>query len=116
MFADPQSITIDAVATSLPKVSASGRTGVYESADGNLMLTISHTNGKRQRSVVRIDHKKVGSDPLNPTTNKPYGSSVYLVVDQPVVGYTDAELKSIAKGLTALVNDAFLTRFLGQES
>lgn len=117
MFTDPQSVVINAVPVSLPRVSMQGRSGTYESADGALTLTISHANNKRARSVVRLDRKKVGADALNPATNKQYTSSVYLVVDYPFTGFTDTELSHDVKGITDLFDGAgFTAKFLGQES
>lgn len=117
MFTDPQSVTINSVATTLPRVAMNGRSAVYESSDGGLTLTISHSNAKRTRSVVRLDRKKVGSDALNPSTNKQYTESVYLVVDAPLTGFSDDELKFDIIGLADLLKSAnFVTKFLGQES
>lgn len=118
MFTDPQSVTIDGVTTPLPRVSSQGRASTYEAPNGDLTLSITHVNGKRSRSVVRIDHSKVASDPFNPSTLRPYNMSAYLVVNSPLnVGYTDAELEKIVAGLLAKAGSAgFLTKFLGQES
>lgn len=118
MFTDPQTITTDGAFNNLPRVSSQGRASTYESADGGLTLSIAHTNGKRTRSVVRLDRKKVASDPLNPSTNRPYSFSTYLVVDCPVnVGFTDDELQSNIEALVAKISEeGFLAKFLGQES
>lgn len=118
MFADPQTINIDGESMNLPRVSTQGRTSVYESASGDLTLIINHVNGKRARSIVRVNHSKVAPDSFNPSTNKPYTMSTYLVVDSPLnIGYTDAELRSHIEGLIDLVGTpGFLDKFLGQES
>lgn len=117
MFSDPQSITINSVPVSLPRVALNGRSGVYESADGALVLTISHSNNKRTRSVVRLDRKAIGADALNPSTNKQYTSSAYLVMDYPFTGVDDTTLSNDVKGLLALIQGTgFITRVLGQES
>lgn len=118
MFSDPQTISIDGETTNLPRVSTQGRTSTYESASGDLTLIISHTNGKRSRSVIRVNNNKVAPDSLNPATNKPYTMSTYLVVDTPLnVGYTDEELRVHIQGLIDLVGTSgFLDKFLGQES
>lgn len=118
MFADPQTVTIDGSPITLPRVSTQGRTSTYESADGAYTFTISHVNGKRCRSVVRIDHNKIAADVLNPQTQRPYSMSTYLVVDTPLnVGFTDAEIANDVSGLLAAVGSAgFLDKFLGQES
>ncbi len=118
MFSDPLSVTYNAVATSLPKVIAGNRSGVYESADNTLRLTISHSNGKRERSEIRLDHRKNATDPLDPTKLRPYDMSVYAVVNRPAgVGYTDAEAQLVYDALLAFASvSGNKTKFLGQES
>jgi hypothetical protein len=118
MFTDPLSVTYNAVATSLPKVDSGNRRGVYESADNTLRLTVSHTNGKRERSEIRLDHKKNAADPLDPTRNRPYDMSVYVVVNRPFnVGYTDAEAQLVYDALLAFCTNATNKgKILAQES
>lgn len=119
MFSDPQSVTINAVPVSLPRVSTGDMKGRFRTADGSLELSISHSAARRERSVIRLDRSKVGVDPLDSGKSKNYSCSVYLVVDAPLngVGFTDAELEYDAKGLIALLNTAgFLAKFLGKEA
>lgn len=118
-MADPQSVTINSVAVSLPRIPAGENKGVFKSNDGNATLTVSHTYGKRPRSVVRLDHQKVAPDPLISSTNILYGMGVYLVADRPQTGYTVAEQKQIVDALIALLtasSGVFVTRFLGGEA
>lgn len=117
MFSDPQTITVNTVATPLPRVATNGRSSVYESPSGDYRLTISHSVGKRERSVVRIDHKKIGADALNPVTNRQYDEAVYIVMDKPLFGFTDDESKHLMTALVDLTKTTnFMTKFLGQES
>lgn len=82
-FTDPQSITIDTVTTSLPRVSQVGQTSKYRSADGTITLTASHQEGKRKRSVIRLDQIEFGvSDPYTGLTGD-QSASMYLVIDRP---------------------------------
>lgn len=118
-FNDPQSITINAVANSLPRVSVGQNQSTYKSADGSVQLVITHTYGKRVRRTVRLDHSKIAADPLQPGTNRPYSMSSYLVIDTPATGYTSAEIKQIVDGLTAYLTastGANVTKVLGGES
>jgi hypothetical protein len=118
MFTDPLSVTYNAVATSMPKVDTGNRRGVYESADNTLRLSITHSNGKRERSEIRLDHKKNAADPLDPTRLRPYDMSVYLVVNRPSnTGYTDAEAQLVYDALLSFASvSGNKTKFLGQES
>lgn len=118
MFTDPQSVTYNGVATSLARLEQSGRTSKYESSDGSLKLSIAHTNGKRERSVVRLDHYKTTADPLLTGVNRMFTMGVYLVVDRPAnFGYTDADAVLVYNAVTGLITPAgFRDKFLNQES
>jgi len=118
-FADPQSVTINAVANSLPRVGSNAPgTGVFSKDDGTVKLTVAHQIGKRARRTVRLDHKKIAADPFVSGNNTSYSMSVYLVVDAPITGYTIAEQKQIVDALTAYLtatSGARATQLLGGE-
>jgi len=101
MLADPQSVTINAVPHSLPRVESGINAARYTKDDQTVSLSTSHTYGKRYRRVVRLDHNKISADPLVPAQNQKLGASIYLVVDQPVTGYTPVDLEQIAAGFLA---------------
>jgi hypothetical protein len=119
-FADPQSVTINAVAQTLPRTSnGPGSTGAFQKDDGNVTLTVSHSYGSRFRRTIRLDHRKVATDPFDSTLNAKYSMSVYMVVDHPQVGYTNAEQKQIVDALTAYLtasSGAKVTQLLGGEN
>jgi hypothetical protein len=118
-FSDPQSVTINAVANSLPRTSSGVNAGVFTKDDGNVKLSIASQYGKRNRRTARIDHSKIAADPLISAQNIKYGMSVYLVCDVPITGYTIAEQKQIADGLTTWLtasSGANLLKLLGGEN
>jgi len=49
MLTDPQSVTINAVANSLPRVGSSNNSGSFSKDDANVKLEVSHSYGKRTR-------------------------------------------------------------------
>jgi hypothetical protein len=56
MFADPQSVTINAVPVSLPRVSIGASDATYRAADETVQMRISHQSTKgRKRRMVRLD-------------------------------------------------------------
>lgn len=118
MFADPQSVTISGAAKTLPRVSSGDFTGQFRASDGAFSLSVKHTDGKRARSVVRLDQRKIGANPLDPTRNLPYAASVYVVLDAPAQGggFTSVELEDLTKGLVAYLTAANVTKFVGKES
>jgi len=118
-FADPQSIKISGVTTSLPRVSSGDYRSKYESADGLIDLTVSTQNGKRKRQVARIDISKVTTDPFIPAQNVEVSSSIQLVVDRPLAGFTNAEALAVVSGfIEALTAESSkrITQLLAGES
>lgn len=118
-FADPQSITINAIAISLPRIAAGTGTGAFQSADGATKLAVSNSYGKRTRRMLRVDVQKNAADPLNPTQNLPYNMAAYLVVDVPIIGYSVTEQKQVVDGLTGYLtasSGARVTQLLGGEN
>jgi hypothetical protein len=62
---------------------------------------------------------KIATDVFLPDTNKQVSASVFLVIDQPVVGFTAAELKDMVSGLLGLLSAStysVTTKLLGGES
>lgn len=116
MFTEPQTITINAVANSLPRTSSSP-TGVFTKDDGTVRLAVSHNLGKRTRSTVRLDFSKIAADPLL-SENVQFSMSTYIVVDTPIRGFTVVEQKQIVDALVAWLSatsGANVTKLLGRE-
>jgi len=120
MFTDPQSITLNAVATSLPRVSMGAYNGVYMTADGNVKMTISHQNRKSgaESTLVRFDQKVTVNNPL---TGLPSSQTIttYLVVQRPPnsVGVTDVQVQYLLSAALAWLGVAGnQTKLLGLES
>jgi len=118
-YADPQSLTVNAVPISLPRTGSGVSNGAFGSADGTLSMTIASSYGKRTRRAVKVTQNKVSADPLVPTQNSRSSMSVTLVVDTPVQGYTVAEAKYIVDALTLWATastGAKVTQLLGGEN
>lgn len=119
MLADPQSVTINAVANSLPAVVRGVNSSVYRKDDQTVSVTISHAYGKRNRRTVRLDYSKIVADPLVPAQNQKVSMSAYLVIDHPVTGLTNTEIKQVVDGLTAYLtasSGAVVTAVIGGQS
>lgn len=119
MLADPQSVTINAVPHSLPRTVAGANQGQFTKEDGTVKLSVSHATGKRVRRSARLDSSKISADPLVPSQNQKVSTSVYIVIDQPQTGYTNAEIKLVVDGFLAWLtasSGANITKILGGES
>jgi hypothetical protein len=115
-FADPQTVTINAIPYTLNRVSSGINTGEYLNAPGDTKLSIAHAYGKRVRRTIRLDRSKLAADPLNPTINSPYSMSTYLVVDHPIMGFAIADQQYIVDGFVAYLATARITELLGGEN
>jgi hypothetical protein len=118
-FADPQTVTISAVTTPLPRVSVGDDVSEYAAADGLIRMIASHEYGKRVRRMVRIETQKVTSDPFRPSENVKVGMSNYVVFDLPPAGYTATEALAVWTGFKAQLtasSDLLITKLLGGES
>jgi len=98
-LSDPQTVTVNAVAKSLQRVSSGDYTGTFNDAADGLTLKVTHTQGRRNRSTVRLEISKIAADVLVPTTNVPYSMTVQLMVDYPPQGFTVTELTNNIKAL-----------------
>lgn len=114
-YADPQSVTISGAAVSLPGAGASLNEGRYQSSDGQVILTVQHQSGNRNRHVAKLAQAIIVADPLVPAQNLPVGFSAHLVVDGPRQGVTAAQLIACAKALVAWGTDANLAKLVGSE-
>lgn len=117
MFADPQTVTVNAVAQTLNAISREAFKSVYREDIGEYTFTISHAEGaNRNRRVVRLDRVKTTADPFIPAQNIEVSSSYYLVVDHPNAGYSLTEMKDDVLGLCAWLGSANVLKVLQGES
>lgn len=102
MFADPITITINAVAKVLARVQSTGTSSKYSTSDGVYTLNISHQRSVKGgvptiRTVSRLDFKKVVTDPLTSTNDYGFLSN-YSVTERPEFGFTLQEVKDQQTG------------------
>lgn len=115
-LSDPQTITIDGAANSLPRTGMTGNSGTFAKADATRTLEIRHSSGSRFRHVIKLYDTKVVSNALVPSQNQAVNMSAHFVVDIPKNGYTVDEAAKIAAGLAAWFTVGNLTKVLAGES
>lgn len=92
-YADPQSVTVNAVASSLPRVVTGTTVGKFVSADALKELTVDpRGTAKRRRNVVRFYTKRLVVDPLGSGLSTYEQSMVSITIDRPNSGITDVEI------------------------
>ena len=67
-----------------------------------------NTTKQRFRREVRVSRDKIAQNPLT-GVNQEVGASVYLVIDEPRIGFTDSELNDMAISLTKFLSGAAAT-------
>lgn len=118
-FADPQVVTINAVAQTMARVDQDPQ-GTFQTSDGLVGEVIGQANsGKdRFRRLIRLNHSKIAANPFDSSLNAKYNMAVYVVVDVPAVGYSITEQKQVTDGfLTYLTasSGAKMLQLLGGE-
>jgi hypothetical protein len=117
MFADPQVITVNSVAESMPRVTTGDKQASYALADETFTLDISHqaTKQGRIRSLVRFTQRKVVADPL--TSVNDYDNLVLsFVIDRPGYGFSKTEVYQLIAGLKTWLDNTASDKLYGQES
>lgn len=117
MFSDPQSVTINSVAQSMPRVSQKDRSAVYMKGDQSYTLSISHSAAAQGhvRSLVRLDQRAVVTNPLD-STNDYDTMTFYCVLDRPTYGFTQAQAEQLVAGFQAWLTAGNVDKLWGQES
>ncbi len=115
-LADPQSVTINAIATSLPRSGLSLAEGRFTDATGQVTLTVSHQSSKRKRHTVKLQKSAIVADPLVPSVNQNVSYSAHIVVDMPLNGVDAATVAYIANALVAWATPTNVGKLLGGES
>jgi hypothetical protein len=116
MYTDPQSITVNAVAQSMPRISSVGTKSVYQKNDLSFTMTISHAVSKdRLRSMVRVDQRAIVPDPLT-AVNDYETLSFYVVIDRPLAGFSSTQVEQLITGFKTWLDATSIGKLYGQES
>lgn len=109
-LADPQTITVNTVAQTLNRTIPGTTNSVYTTDDEAFTFKVSHQESKgRTRRMIRVDQRVVAADPLT-SVNEYKSLGVYLVIDEPEYGFTDAEIDYVVQGLTTWLSTANVTK------
>lgn len=116
-FADPQSLTVGASATTLDRVFLEPGVGTFEAPDNALILTLrpSKTASGRIRQVLQVDRSGVGADPLT-GVNSRLNQRATLIVDSPSWGFTDAQTAELVTGIKTWLSPANIAKLVAGEN
>lgn len=120
MLSDPQTITVNAVPKTMPKVLVENSHSLYQLADLTFSLDVRHTNrnvsGKRRvRSLVTFTQNAVVADPV--TAVNDMESLVFSVqIDRPEQGFSSTQLQQLVTGFNSWLNSTMVDKLYGRES
>lgn len=115
-FADPQSVSIDGTAVSLPRTGMALDAGAFSSTDRTVNLLVRHSAGRRARHNVVLKQDKVVADPLVPSQNRPVSYQASFTVDLPTSGVSAADIKALAVALATWATAANIEKLISGES
>jgi len=107
----PQTITVNSVDQTLNEIESEGMSTTYATDDGDYSFKVSHQVGKRKRHLIRLDFSDIAEDPLT-AENMSVAGAVYVVVDEPLIGFTDSEIDYRVQGLIAWCTAANMAKVL----
>lgn len=118
MLADPQSITIAAATTPLPRTGVAPLYSDYTSADGTISVRVQQSSNRTtKRTSIALRVAKIAADPIS-AVNSRVTNTVTINVTSPLDGFTVTELKDQVVGLAAILTGssaAALVKILGGE-
>jgi len=118
MFADPQTVTVNAVAQTCARQGTSSpeTLGRFATADGTYEVSIrQNKTANRFRREYRLTQKKVAADPIS-SINKEVSTSVMIVVDEPRWGFSDTEIGYLTAAVIAAFTNTTRDKLLAGES
>lgn len=114
-LADPQTITVNTVAQVCNRIKSDGYRSEYSTADEAFKFTVSHQESKnRTRRMIRCDKRVIAADPLS-SVNEYKTLGVYIVIDEPEYGFTDADIYNVAQGLMAWATETNILKICGNQ-
>lgn len=120
MLTDPQVITVNAVAKSMPRLAGTGNITLYQMSDQTFSLSIKHTPFKvgkklRLRSLVTFLQRAVVADPL--TAENDYETvAVSVQIDRPEAGFTSTQIDQMVVGFKTWLDSTMVGKLYGRES
>lgn len=117
MFTEPFVVTVSGAAKNLARIGTSDLRGVFNNTSAGLKATVSHTSGKRDRHVVRLDFDKLTPDAFTEGINRKVTMSVQLSIDTPTVGFSVAEIEANTQAVIDKLDEVgVLTKIVNWES
>jgi hypothetical protein len=120
MFTDPMSITVNAVAQTLNRVSTGANRALFRKDDGLYRAEIAHSYGRTHaQRIIRLDRTTLVGDPFTTGNFLNADEAVWLVTKTPTGGLvTNTTQKQLVDGFLAYLtasSGANITKLLAGE-
>lgn len=120
MLADPQVITVNAVAKSMPRILTEAQHSLYQLADQTFALDVRHRGIKRDGksrtiSTAAFSQRAVVADPLT-SVNDFEDVRVSVQIDRPDAGFTSTQIDQMVAGFKTWLDSAMVGKLFGRES
>jgi hypothetical protein len=118
-FTDPQSITVNAVARSLPRILTGSSVGTFVTADGVTTLTVDPTGTKARRISKASVRENVNVTDSVTGLISVQNHSFTIIANRPKTGISDTVAEQLASGLIAWLtagSNANLKKILAGEN
>lgn len=116
MLTDPQVITLNTVAKTLPRIKSDGTSSLYQLSDETLKLLVSHQLSKQRiRSMSRVDQRAIVADPIT-AVNDWETLTVYTVIERPQVGFALAAVQQLVAAHQAWLTASIVEGMYGNQS
>jgi hypothetical protein len=121
MLSDPQTLTITGATGSpftLNRISTKDMESTYSSADGTVVLVVSHvvTKAGRVRTTLDWTWRKVVNDPITNAATDYDSVTIRTLRDRPSYGFSAAEIDAFVAGTEAWTTTAIETQLFGRQS
>lgn len=122
-FADPQSITVNAVPKSMPRVlgpTNQNNSSTYQMLDKTFILVLAHRSltkkgAPRSISTSSFTQRAIVTDPLTSVNDWDF-VTVSFQIDRPEVGFTVAQIQQMATGFKTWLTDTVIESLIGGQS
>lgn len=119
-FADPQSITVNAVAKSMPRLSNDGLHTIYQMEDQTFGLDIKHTVLKKDKKsrikhLVTFTQRAIVPDALT-AVNDYETVDISFQINRPEAGFTATQIDQMVAGLKTWLDTTNVTKLIGRQS
>lgn len=118
-LADPQTVTVNAVAKVMPRIITEASHSVFQLSDQTFSLDIRHRAVKRDKksrtiSLVTFTQRAVVADPLT-SVNDYETLTTSIQIDRPDAGFTSTSVSQQLAGLYAWSDSTMIGKLYGRE-